>query len=67
MNKGPCHPAMVYIDGQRMVDPWSTFTLPAEMVERVVLFRPVDAGALFTGDGSAAGVIMIFTREGSRR
>jgi hypothetical protein len=44
MNKGPCHPAMVYIDGQKMVDPWSTFTMPAEMVENIVLFRPVDAG-----------------------
>ena len=66
MNRGTCSPAMLYIDNTRQVDPWVAITMPAEMVERIILFRPVDAGALFTL-GSGNGVIMIITKQGGRR
>ena len=59
-------PAMLYVDNTRQVDPWAAITLPAEIVERIILFRPVDAGALFTL-GSGNGVIMVITKQGSRR
>jgi len=63
MNPGTCAAAVIYVDNIRMVDPWIAMTLPAEMVDRIILFRPVDAGVLFTL-GSGNGVIMIFTRQG---
>jgi hypothetical protein len=66
LTRGDCEPAMLYIDNTRMVEPSVALSMPAEIVERVILFRPVDAGALFV-TGSATGVIMIITRQGNNR
>lgn len=60
-----CYPAVVFIDGVRASDPQVAMNLQSEAIERVILYRPVEAGTLF-GLGSAAGVIKIFTRSARR-
>jgi len=52
----------VFINGSRSSDPYAAFTIPLEMIDRMVLYRPVEAGVLF-GLGSANGVLQIFTRS----
>ena len=57
-----CAPVIVFINGSRSSDPYAAFTIPLEMIDRMVLYRPVEAGVLF-GLGSANGVLQIFTRS----
>jgi len=62
MYRNECQPAVVFIDNVRATAPTVAMNLPAESIDRVVLYRPVEAGNLF-GMGSGSGVIMIFTRS----
>lgn len=62
MYRNECHPAEVFIDNVRQTVPSLAMDIPAEAVDRVILYRPVQAGNLF-GLGSSNGVIMIFTRS----
>ena len=57
---------MVYIDNARVADPVTALDMPSDAIDRMVVFRPVEAGALF-GTGAAHGVIMIYTKSGQRR
>ncbi len=61
-----CESVMLYIDGAKASDPTVAMDLPADAIDHIVIFRPVEAGALF-GTGSAHGVIMIYTKNGTRR
>lgn len=60
--RGPCVPAVVFIDNVRAADPNMAVDIPAEVVDRIVLYRPIEAGNLF-GLGSGNGVLMIFTKR----
>lgn len=62
MGRGGCVPALVFVDNVRMADPRMLADLPAEVVDRIVLYRPIEAGNLF-GLGSANGVVMVFTKR----
>ena len=59
---GSCVPAVVFVDNVRASRPQQAVDLPAEVVDRIVLYRPVQAGNLF-GLGSGNGVLMIFTKR----
>ena len=59
---GSCVPAVVFVDNVRAARPDRAVDLPADVVDRIVLFRPVEAGNLF-GLGSGNGVLMIFTKR----
>lgn len=62
MFRSNCVSAVVFVDNVRAANPRHAVDLPAEIVERVVLFRPVEAGNLF-GLGGGNGVVMIFTKR----
>lgn len=62
MFRSNCVSAVVFVDNVRASNPRMAVDLPAEVVERVVLFRPVEAGNLF-GLGGGNGVVMIFTKR----
>ncbi len=62
MFRSNCVSAVVFVDNVRASNPRQAVDLPAEIVERVVLFRPVEAGNLF-GLGGGNGVVMIFTKR----
>jgi hypothetical protein len=62
MFRSNCVSAVVFVDNVRASNPRMAVDLPAEIVERVVLFRPVEAGNLF-GLGGGNGVVMIFTKR----
>ena len=62
MFRNNCVSAVVFVDNVRASNPRMAVDLPAEIVERVVLFRPVEAGNLF-GLGGGNGVVMIFTKR----
>jgi len=64
--KTSCESATFYIDGARQVDPRVLMDLPDEIVDHIVVFRPVEAGALF-GTGGSRGVVMIYTKTGRPR
>lgn len=57
-----CVPAVLFIDNVRVADPRQAMDLPAEVVDRIVLYRPIEAGNLF-GLGGGNGVVMIFTKH----
>jgi hypothetical protein len=59
---GSCVSAVVFVDNVRAANPRMAIDIPAEVVDRVVLYRPVQAGNLF-GLGSGNGVLMIFTKR----
>lgn len=61
-NRGPCVPAVVFIDNVRAADPNMAVDIPADVVDRIVLYRPIEAGNLF-GLGGGNGVVMIFTKR----
>ena len=54
--------AVVFVDNVRASNPRMAIDMPAEVVDRIVLYRPVQAGNLF-GLGSGNGVLMIFTKR----
>ncbi len=57
-----CQPVMVLVDGARVSNPQSVFLMSATVIERMQLFRPVDAGDLF-GLGASRGVLVVTTRH----
>ena len=65
VRRNECEPVMVYIDNARVSDPTVALDMPPEAIDRLVIFRPVEAGALF-GTGAARGVIMVYTKTGRR-
>lgn len=50
----------------RSVDPQGAIEIPSDVVDRMILFRPVEAGNLF-GLGAGSGVLLIFTKSGGGR
>ncbi|MCA9739189.1 MAG: hypothetical protein KC645_16295, partial [Gemmatimonadetes bacterium] len=64
--KSGCESAAFYLDGARQVDAQVLMNLPDDIVDRIVVYRPVEAGALF-GTGGSRGVIMIYTKGGVPR
>ena len=65
MKTRPCESVLMFIDDNR-VAPEGIYDLPPEMIDHFVVFRPVQAGALF-GTGGAHGAIMFYTKNGRRR
>ena len=61
MFKRTCEPVMVILDGVRLSVPGDVFSMSPDVVERLRLFRPVDAGTLF-GMGSGSGVLVVTTK-----
>lgn len=64
--KSGCESAAFYLDGARQVDAQVLMNLPDDIIDRIVVYRPVEAGALF-GTGGSRGVIMIYTKGGVPR
>lgn len=62
MQRRECTPAMVYINDVPTSDPTVALNLNPEVIDRVILVPPVEAGVLYR-TGSAAGVILIYTRS----
>ncbi len=61
MNQTGCVEMMIYINDVRATDSDLALRLPPDAIERMVLYKPVDAGNLF-GLGGGNGVWMIYTR-----
>ncbi len=61
-HRGGCVPAVLFIDNVRAADPRMAIDIPAEVVDRIILYRPIEAGNLF-GLGSGNGVVMVFTKR----
>jgi hypothetical protein len=59
---GGCQPAQVYINDVPTSDPMIAMNLAPEVIDRVILVSPVEAGVLY-GRSSAAGVILVYTRS----
>ena len=57
-----CLPAEVYINDIPASDPTIALNLPAEVIDRIIVVPPVEAGVMFKV-GSAAGVILVYTRS----
>lgn len=61
MNQDGCVEMMIYINDVRATDPNLALRLPPDAIQRMVLYKPVEAGNLF-GLGGGNGVWMIYTR-----
>jgi len=61
MNQTGCVEMLVFINDVRATDPNVALRLPPDAIERMVMYKPVDAGNLF-GLGGGNGVWMIYTR-----
>jgi hypothetical protein len=61
MNQTGCVEMLIYINDVRATDPSIALRLPPDAIERMVLYKPVEAGNLF-GLGGGNGVWMIYTR-----
>lgn len=59
--RGECVPAQVYINDVPTSDPSIALNLAAEVVDRIIVVPPVEAGVMFKV-GSSTGVIMVYTR-----
>ncbi|HSM59218.1 MAG TPA: carboxypeptidase regulatory-like domain-containing protein [Longimicrobiales bacterium] len=57
-----CVPMVVFINNVRATNTELALQLPPESIDRIVIYRPVDAGTIF-GLGSGNGVIQIYTRR----
>lgn len=66
MFRTTCESVQVYVDNVRSVDPQGAVEIPSDVVDRMILFRPVEAGNLF-GLGAGSGVLLIFTKSGAGR
>lgn len=66
MFRTTCESVQVYVDNVRSVDPQGAIEIPSDVVDRMILFRPVEAGNLF-GLGAGSGVLLIFTKSGGGR
>ncbi len=62
MQRRECTPAQLYINDVPTSDPTIAMNLNPEVIDRVILVPPVEAGVLY-GSDSAAGVILIYTRS----
>jgi hypothetical protein len=61
MVQSGCVPMLIYINDVRATDPNLALRLPPDAVERMVIYKPLEAGNLF-GLGAGSGVWMIYTR-----
>lgn len=61
MNQTGCVRMLVYINDVRATDPSVALRMPPDAIERMVVYKPVEAGNLF-GLGGGNGVWMIYTR-----
>ena len=61
MIQSGCVSMVVFINDVRSTDPNLALQIPPEAVERMVLYKPLEAGNLF-GLGSGNGVWMIYTK-----
>jgi len=61
MNQTGCVEMLIYLNDVRTTNPDHALRLPPEAIERMVIYKPVDAGNLF-GLGGGNGVWMIYTR-----
>jgi len=61
MNRAGCVGMLIFINDVRATDANMALRLPPDAIERMVVYKPVDAGTLF-GLGAAKGVWMIYTR-----
>jgi hypothetical protein len=61
MIQSGCVPMLVYINDVRATDPNVALRMSPEAVERMVLYKPLEAGNLF-GLGGGNGVWMIYTK-----
>jgi protocatechuate 3,4-dioxygenase beta subunit len=61
MFQSGCVPMIIYINDVRATDPLIALRMPPDAVERMVIYKPIEAGNLF-GLGSGNGVWMIYTR-----
>lgn len=59
---GGCVPMEVYVNDVHATSPDLALLLPPEAIERIVLYRPVEAGSLFPVN-AANGVLVIYTRR----
>lgn len=63
--KSNCTNAVFFVDNARVSSPEAVMGMPPQAIDRIVVYRPLQAGNLF-GAGSAHGVIMVFTKAGRR-
>ncbi len=56
-----CEPMLIFVNDIRAADPYQALRLSPDAVERMVLYKPLEAGNLF-GLGGGNGVWMIYTR-----
>jgi hypothetical protein len=61
MDFGTCVEMVVFINDVRATNQGLAMGLPVEAIERMVLYKPIEAGNLF-GLGAGNGVWMIYTR-----
>ncbi len=61
MNSSGCVEMLVYINDVRTTDPSLALRMPPDAIERMVVYKPLEAGNLF-GVGGGNGVWMIYTR-----
>lgn len=66
MFKEECTSAVFYVDNARVSSSDMVVHLSAADIDRIVVYRPVEAGNLF-GWGAGNGVIVVYTRSGQRR
>lgn len=59
---GGCVPMEVYVNGVHAASPDLALLLPPEAIDRIELYRPVEAGSLFPVN-AANGVLVIHTRR----
>ena len=63
--KADCTNAVFFVDNARVSSPEAIMGMPPQAIDRIVVYRPLQAGNLF-GAGSANGVILVYTRAGRR-
>ena len=61
MNNPGCVPMLIFVNGTRATNSDLALRIPPDAVDRMVVYKPVEAGTLF-GMGSGNGVLMIYTK-----
>jgi len=61
MNNPGCVPMLIFVNGARTTNSDLALRIPPDAVDRITIYKPVDAGTLF-GMGSGNGVLMIYTK-----
>lgn len=61
MNQTGCVEMLIYLNDVRATSPDMALRLPPESIERMTIYKPIEAGNLF-GLGGGNGVWMIYTR-----